>query len=230
MQELNLLAIETATNACSVALEGAGSSASRYELGKNIHSQLLLQMVAEVLSEVGINTSQLHAVAVGQGPGSFTGLRIGVGVAQGLAYAANCPMVGVSSLAALAWAVTPSIVGGPIIAGIDARMGEVYWAEYRFADSQLTLVTDISVSPPTEIASNAKQPILVGNAWAEYQTVINKDLLARADWRQQIVYPHADAILSLGRDHYLATGGVTAAEFQADYVRNQVAKKSVVAK
>ena len=122
--DINILAIETATSSCSVALSVGDLMFERSEIGNNIHSQKLLSMIEAVLSESQINVSDLNAVAVGQGPGFFTGLRIGIGVAQGIAYGVNCKMLGISSLAALA---QQALDKGYVIAGIDARMNEVYW-------------------------------------------------------------------------------------------------------
>jgi len=81
----NIIALETATSSCSVALQVSDTIIGRSEVGNNVHSKVLLNMVQEVLEEAGVVASELDAVAVGQGPGSFTGLRIGVGVGQGLA-------------------------------------------------------------------------------------------------------------------------------------------------
>ena len=117
-----ILALETATSCCSVALRIDGDIVQRSEVGNNIHSKVLLGMVESLLLEASITAQNIEAVAVGQGPGSFTGLRIGVGVGQGLAFGANCPMIGVSSLDALALQAQRS---GPVISAIDARMGEV---------------------------------------------------------------------------------------------------------
>ena len=97
-----ILAIETATSSCSAALRIDGEVVIRNEIGNNLHSQVLLGMVESLLVQAKLDAQALEAVAVGQGPGSFTGLRIGVGVGQGLAFGANCPMIGVSSLDALA--------------------------------------------------------------------------------------------------------------------------------
>ena len=112
-----ILAIETATSSCSVALNHQEGVLVRHEVGNNVHSKVLLEMVQDVLNEAGLKADDIDAVAVGQGPGSFTGLRIGVGVAQGIAYGIDAPMIGLSSLDALA---NQAPNDGRIIAGIDA--------------------------------------------------------------------------------------------------------------
>ena len=115
-----ILAIETATSRCSVALCYQAHTYTRDQVGNNVHSKVLLGMVSEVLAQAGISASGIDAVAVGQGPGSFTGLRIGVGVAQGIAYGADVPMVGISSLDALAvisirFTFTPADTGSSLL-------------------------------------------------------------------------------------------------------------------
>ena len=99
---MNYLALDASTEACSVALQVNGKIFSRYELCPQSHSLRLLPMIDDVLNEAGIKLAALDGLIFGQGPGSFTGVRIGVGVAQGLAFSANLPVVGVSSLQAMA--------------------------------------------------------------------------------------------------------------------------------
>jgi len=227
MTSAAILAIETATSACSVALsvgcEGERRVFREGEVGNNIHSQQLLSMVEKVLGDADVKIAELQAVAVGQGPGSFTGLRIGVGVAQGIAYGAGCPMVGVSSLDALAWQVPGDAA---VLAGIDARMGEVYWCEYLKQGTQLTAKTELSVSPPSLINSEFECVALVGNAWSEYAPQLRVELLERVEISEQIIYPHAASILELAYSKIAANQTTPAIDFMPLYVRNDVAKKS----
>lgn len=233
LQNKIILAIETATTACSVALKVGDELICRYEEGNNIHSQRLLEMIDSVFRETDAEAKDLALVAVGQGPGSFTGLRIGIGVAQGLAFAANCPMVGVSSLHALALrAVDQQSTNeelrpiANIVAGIDARMGEIYWAEFVVAHAEVQLSGSIVVSPPELVSSNSEAPLLVGNAWSEYAASVSSELLERGQQLEFIQLPRAREILLLAEQKFEREGGVSAAEFEADYVRNNVAKKS----
>lgn len=222
-----ILALETSTSACSVALtvelDGEAQIIARSEVGNNIHSQLLLSMVEQVLFEARVETAQLDAIAVGQGPGSFTGLRIGVGVAQGLAYGAACPMVGVSSLEALA---VQAPIDGAVLAGIDARMGEVYWCEYRKQSSQLMATSNILVTSPEDIGSTSEQVFLLGNAWVEYREKLSAKLLAKALILDDIIYPNASSVLQLAMQKVLVKKTRSAIDFAPIYVRNDVAKKS----
>lgn len=221
--ETTILAIETATSACSVALQHQDRVFSRSELGTNIHSQVLLDIVNSVLTEAGVSSAELNAVAVGQGPGSFTGLRIGIGVAQGIAYGAQCPMIGVSSLDVLA----NQVDNGRVLAAIDARMGEAYWCEYVKSDEALERQTNLQVSPPEDLLSSCDDPLmLVGNAWAEYQARLNPDLLTKAHRLQDQEFPDAKSLLELAQRAFARGELIDPLGFSPEYVRNDVAKKS----
>jgi tRNA threonylcarbamoyladenosine biosynthesis protein TsaB len=122
---MKLLAIETSTEACSVAVLIDGRIRERFEIASRRHTELVLPWADELLAEAGIGKAQLDAIAVGCGPGAFTGVRLAISLAQGMALALDIPVVPVSTLAVLALqAVAGNAVG--ILAAIDARMGEVY--------------------------------------------------------------------------------------------------------
>ena len=218
-----ILAIETASSSCSVALRVDGEIQERSEVGNNVHSGVLLDMVDELLKLANLSPQDLDAVAVGQGPGSFTGLRIGVGVGQGLAFGAQCPMIGVSSLDALAM---QSGQEGSVIAMLDARMGEVYWCEYRKENSNVERAIDSQVSPPSSVVSDADKLTVVGNAWEVYPGEFS--LLAQKGELTvlELTCPSAGALLSLAELKYGQKDWVDAAAFAPIYVRNDVAKKS----
>ena len=223
-----LLSIDTATNACSVALSKGGSVFERYAQGNNIHSQVLLEMVNAVLVEAELLPSQLAAIAVSQGPGSFTGLRIGIGVAQGIAYAADCPMIGVSSLAALAMQVPAD---GTVLATIDARMGEVYWCEYAKQGQHLLPIGKPQVSQPEVLTFSARpesgECYLVGNAWQAYVGRFTEQLIENSQHLSDVVFPRAIDMLALAEPLYARGEMLSAAQFAPIYVRDDVAKKSL---
>ncbi len=125
---MKLLAIETATDTCSAALWIDGELCERFEVAPQRQSELILPMMDALLAEAGLRPAQLDALAFGRGPGSFTGVRIATGVAQGVAFAAGLPVVGVSTLAALAQGHLGATGCRRVLAAYDARMGEVYWA------------------------------------------------------------------------------------------------------
>lgn len=224
----NIISIETATPSCSVALRINGDVVVRSEVGQNIHSQVLLSMVESLLDEAAIVPSQLDAVAVGQGPGSFTGLRIGVGVGQGLAFGAGCPMIGVSSLDALA---VQADGDGFVLSGTDARMGEVYWCAYRKKAGVIARLSDLHVGAPRSIEASAEnhgmqKVILVGNAWVEYSAEMSKEFMINADLQKCALYPSAGALLVLAEEKFRRDELISPIEFAPIYVRNNVAKKS----
>ncbi|UZD22207.1 tRNA (adenosine(37)-N6)-threonylcarbamoyltransferase complex dimerization subunit type 1 TsaB [Algoriphagus halophytocola] len=123
-----ILSIETSTPVCSVALHHEGVFLAEKSIHeKGAHSEKLMGMIGDLLKQTGIDATQIDAVAVSEGPGSYTGLRIGVSVAKGLAFGWNIPMIGVSTLKALAWAACVNHEDAPlIIAMLDARRQEVY--------------------------------------------------------------------------------------------------------
>ena len=217
-----ILAIDSSTNACSAALQLNGEIIQRYEVGNNIHSQRLLSMVSELLIEAQINVAQLNAIAVGQGPGSFTGLRIGVGVAQGLAYGAKCKMIGVSSLAALA---IQSEQNGVVMAGIDARMQEIYWGLYQKDGNTVQPIGLNQVSPPAAVPI-AEADVLIGNAWSVYQSELDAQALQGIGTVSEVNYPTAEALLRLAGPAYDNGELISPIEFAPQYIRNDVAKKS----
>lgn len=124
---MRLLAVETSSELCSAALAVDGQIQERQEEAPNRHGEVLVPMVSALLAEAGITATQLDALAFGQGPGSFTGIRIGVGVVQGLALGADRPVIPVPSLLAVA---AQSGSGAALVA-FDARMGEAYLGAYR---------------------------------------------------------------------------------------------------
>lgn len=149
MSNPQILAFDTTTEACSAALLTAHGVFSRYEVMPRGHAQRLLCMLDELLGQSTLQIGDLDAIAYCRGPGSFTGVRIAAGMAQGLAYGANRPVIPVSTLACLAQGVHREQRGEAVLAAIDARMDEVYWGVYRLAESGIMVAVDdeIVVSP-----------------------------------------------------------------------------------
>ena len=123
---MRLLAIETSTEACSVAVMVRGDVLERFELAPRRHAGLVLPWAEALLAEAGLRRSALDAIAVGRGPGAFTGVRLGISIAQGIALGLDLPLLPVSTLAVLAQGGLRGAEGRPVVAAIDARMGEVY--------------------------------------------------------------------------------------------------------
>jgi tRNA threonylcarbamoyladenosine biosynthesis protein TsaB len=218
---LKLLALDTSTEACTVALWQDGAVCERFELGRR-HAERILPMVEEVLAEAGLGLKQLDAIAFGRGPGSFTGLRIGAGVAQGLAYGAGLPVVPVSSLAALAQGVeTPKV-----LAAFDARMNQVYWGAYvRNAHGLVELVNKEAVIVPNEVPiPDGEGWVGAGNGWDQYGEVLRLRLGDRvASWRSG--YPHACDVVTLGAAALESGRAVPPEQAIPVYLRDEVAAK-----
>ncbi|WP_251977414.1 tRNA (adenosine(37)-N6)-threonylcarbamoyltransferase complex dimerization subunit type 1 TsaB [Salinicola avicenniae] len=146
-----LLALDASSTACSCALWQDGDLVHRFEIAPREHTRLLLPMIDALLAEGGVSLAQLDAIAYGQGPGSFTGLRIAAGVAQGLAYGADLPLMGISTLEALALAAHRQWHARHVIAALDARMNEIYVGAYRCQDGNVEVVLEERVIPPESL-------------------------------------------------------------------------------
>ena len=143
---MRLLAFETATEACSVAVYVDGAVHERFEIAPRRHAELALPWADLVLAEAGVSRSQLDAIAVGRGPGAFTGVRLAIAIAQGVALALDRPVLPVSTLAALALQAS----GEQRIAAIDARMGEVYLGRFQQDGDDLRALGDEVVVAPAD--------------------------------------------------------------------------------
>ena len=164
-----LLALDASSTACSCALIRDQLIVQRFEIAPREHTRLLLPMVDEVLAEAGVSLGQLDAIAYGQGPGSFTGLRIAAGVAQGLAYGADLPLMGISTLEALALAAHRKWHARHVIAALDARMDEIYVGAYHCLDGALTVALEERVMPPSQLrlpkTDHAIEWLGIGSGW-----------------------------------------------------------------
>lgn len=137
---MNLLAIDTATEALSVALHVNGNLFSRFEICPQQHSQKLLPLVDEVLQEAGVQIGELDGLVFGRGPGSFTGVRIATGMIQGLSLGSNLPVVGISTLQAMAMQAVAEHGAEKVLSATDARMSEVYFGQYTAHNGLVELV------------------------------------------------------------------------------------------
>ena len=131
MKNITLLALDTSTEACSVALLHKGEKTYLDELAQRTHTKRILPMIDELLVNSGINLKQVDVLAFGRGPGSFTGVRVGAGIAQGLALGADLPVIAVSNLTAMAQAAFELYQAENVAAAIDARMNEVYFSQVK---------------------------------------------------------------------------------------------------
>jgi tRNA threonylcarbamoyladenosine biosynthesis protein TsaB len=223
---VKLLAIDTVTEACSAALWLDGEVQERFEIAPRQHTILILPMVQALLAEAGMSLAQLDAIAVDRGPGSFTGVRIGTGVVQGLAYAVDLPVVPVSSLATLAQAVWQKLRHENVLALIDARMQEVYWARYEFQAKEMVLVGEERVSSVAQVTmADGPANYCVGSGSRQYQDQLQSQpgcqLLADSAYD----FPHAAVLAGLAVNAYERNEVVSADQLEPIYLRNQVAQR-----
>lgn len=221
---MKLLAFETATEACSVAVWIDGDVRERYELAPRRHAELALPWAERLLAEAGIARAQLDAIAVGRGPGAFTGVRLAISLAQGIALALDRPVVPVSTLAALA------IQGeGAVLAAIDARMGEVYLGAFlREGDGVAALCPERVVAPAAaaiapEVLARAGAWQGIGTGFAAAEGALRArfgDALARVD---ADALPHAADTARLAAAAFARGEAVAPERVEPAYLRDNVA-------
>lgn len=217
---MKLLAIDTSTDRCSVALSLDGVVTDRAVVTPRGHADLVLPMVDELLRESAAKLNQLDAIAYGRGPGSFTGIRITVSVVQGLAFGANLPTIGISDLAAVAFAAAEN--PGLVLAAMDARMGEVYWATYKCEPTSGTalLAGGEHVSPPSDVVAEMTTSVVAGTALKAYPELAER--FSAAKLRPDDL-PHARSLIRLAETEFRAGRYGPAQEAQPVYLRDRVA-------
>lgn len=217
-----ILAIETSSETASCALLSGDTVLSRASSGVRTHSQSILPMVQQLLAEAGLTLSQCDAIAFGAGPGSFTGVRTACGIAQGLAYGAGLPVLPLITLDAMALACRAQTGATDVLAVLDARMGEVYWAQYRGA----VCVAGPALCAPADVAPLAVQGALTacGNGFSAYPDAFAAQPYAQA--ALCAIMPHAEQLAQLAVAALAAGAAVPAAQAQPLYLRNKIAYTS----
>lgn len=214
-----IIAIETSSDLASAALLHGDQVIAHEASGVQTHSQNILPMVQKLLQQAGITLQQCNAIAFGAGPGSFTGVRTACGVAQGLAFGADLPVIPVVTLLAMAQAYREATGVSDVLTVMDARMDEVYWAQYRYDNGwqtviEPTLSAAVAVSPASKVAA-------CGNGLAAYAPVFSK--LSESGSMQPEIMPHAKQIAQLARIAFAEGKTVPARDAQPIYLRNKVA-------
>lgn len=199
---MKVLAVDTATRSCSVGIFDGDRTLARLHLASGqTHSVHLMERIQTVLATAGLGPADIELYAVTRGPGSFTGLRIGVSTVKGLAEANNVPIVGVSTLDALATQVGPTTV--PMRPLVDARKGEVYFAVYRVEDGHLRLESGPRAASPESAVGDVRSPCLfVGDGAALYRARIQDRLGDQARFgspEQDIISAETVGRLALAR-------------------------------
>ena len=240
MTNLTLLALDTSTEACSVALLYNGEKTYLNELAQRTHAKRILPMVDEILTDSGLKLNQLDALAFGRGPGSFTGVRVGAAIAQGLALGADLPVIPISNLTAMAQAAFELYQAENVAAAIDARMNEVYFSQL-VREKKCTdfgqffiwknLIPEQACSPEKAVVQLANSTALniatstalrVGTGWNAYAQFATKGLTG-----SDIELPDARYMLELARVEWLQQKTISALEIEPIYLRNEVTWKKL---
>lgn len=213
---MKLLAIDTSSSACSVAINNNGSITAIHRICPKQQTQLILSVIQEALNSANLALSELDGIAYGCGPGSFTGIRIASSVVQGIAFTHNLPVYPISSLAAMAQAAYQDLGITHMLVGVDARVGQLYWAPYIIDESGYAVCqSSEEICDPHLVPMPAKTAwIGIGDGWAVYQD----QLVARLGFCPVNIYTErlasASAILALVK-HKLRQGMAGKAAHQA---------------
>lgn len=220
-----ILAVDTASDSCSVALSLEGECLSRHDYAPRQHHALLIPMIQSLLAEAELGASDLTAIAISNGPGSFTGVRLGLGVVQGIAFAADLPLIPISSLRLLAQTAAREHSVDDVIVIVDARMKEVYWGHYRPSDHGLmSPMTREQLLKPQDVLLPASQAwVGVGSGFGAYGDLILTN--------KQVTYPDQQAnacdLIDLALPVLAAGQGVRASDVLPSYLRDADAWKKI---
>jgi tRNA threonylcarbamoyladenosine biosynthesis protein TsaB len=226
---MKLLALDTSSVACSVAVDIDGARIERHEEQPREHTRLLMPMIRSALEEAGVSISDLDAIVLGNGPGSFIGMRIAASVAQGLAHGAALKIAPVSSLAAVAVRVFAESDATEVVVAQDARMNEVYLGIYERGDGGLPvpLIAErlqIVDAIPELVPAAADGRIAAGFGWQRYPQLLdsNRDQLAA---EPRVLHPRAADLLPMGVELIRQGKTVLPQDVVPAYLRQKVAEK-----
>lgn len=220
---MNLLAFETSTEFLSLALMQGETVYTFDTLAGQSHSQIILPEIQTLLDNAGLKLQDLQGIAFGAGPGSFTGVRIAAGVAQGLGFGASLPVVGLCTLMALAEASGAS----KVVACLDARMGEVYHAAYVKHGAQWQAAVAPGLYKPEAVPVIEGNGWLgVGSGWQAYQAPLTQFYGEQLQAIRPELVPAAGAILQLARPVFESGEAKPASDAMPIYIRNRVALKT----
>ncbi len=226
---MKVLALDTSSPACSIALADGDAITERHEVRPREHTRILVPMIRGLLADAGIAPTSLDAIVLGNGPGSFIGMRIGAAVAQGLAYGADVGIIPVSSLAAVAAEVFATADAGTVLVAQDAHLGEVYMGHYR-RDSEGRIVPARpeylhAAGGSIDLPAAAAAPVVgAGQGWQRYPALAaaNRQRLGAL---VPVHHPRGRYVLELGLAGGPAAAALDPRSIEPAYLREQVAKK-----
>ena len=217
---MNLLAIDTCTEVCSVSLYTNNVKINRFVKDVEKSSGLILPLCDEVFAETGIEVSELDAIIYTKGPGAFTGVRMCVGVVQGISFAYDIPTMGFSTLEVIGFGATKKYNIDKVAVALDARMGEVYWGIYQ--DQKLS---NESLKKPNEVDVLNQEYIGVGTGWSAYQSELTQKTCV--DYYVSEFFPKAENLIDLYLNRIDKGSGLDDKLPLPTYLRNNVAQKSL---
>ncbi len=223
---MNILAFDTSTMACSVALACGSQQGilSEHKIQPRGHANLILGMIETLLNQANLSLSDIDVIAFGQGPGSFTGLRIAAGVCQGIAYSHDIPVIALSSLRILAQGVYRETKQHHIAVLQDARMSEIYWGCYFLDNDIMKLIGAESVSNPDVLQlDNSKNWYSVGEALVAYENELV--IRTKENGDKTCIHPNAIDMIPLAVYEFKNNNVINAADVNPIYLRNNVASK-----
>ena len=226
---MNLLALDTSSNACSVALQVGDQVFEQHVVQAKQHTRILIPMIRNLLSDAGIDLRSMDAVVLGNGPGSFIGMRIAASVAQGLAFGSKQKIVPVSSMAAVAAEVMDLYSATEVIVAQDSRMNEVYLGIYRVNGEGLPAADAAeilqSIEPITELDENSSsERVAAGQGWQRYPALLRLNQAAISKV-VDVHYPKARYLLSLGAKGWQRGDAIEPENLAPAYIRTKVAER-----
>ncbi|MCS5592220.1 MAG: tRNA (adenosine(37)-N6)-threonylcarbamoyltransferase complex dimerization subunit type 1 TsaB [Gammaproteobacteria bacterium] len=216
---MNILAIDTCTEVTSITLCVHGGKSTRVLRDVAKSSGHILALCDEVFSEAGIKLKDVDAIAYTKGPGAFTGVRMCIGVVQGLSLSADIPTIGFSTLELLGYRAAKHLNCKAVAVALDARMGEVYWGLY-----QQGVFSDEKICNPSEVDKLNSGFVGVGSGWSAYS-----DELKAASGVEQIdteLFPKSSSLVDLAYEAFVSGSEASLDLAQPTYLRNNVAQKS----
>lgn len=219
---MNILCIDTSSQWCSVALKSAGEIYQKYQHGPRQQAGWLLAFIDEVLSQASLGRQDIQAIGVCVGPGSFTGVRVAIAMAQGLAYGLNCPVVAVSSLAAMAQGVYRQYQHQQVIVAIDARINEIYLSGYEFSQGRISRVLiPEQLTKAKDVYFSADRPfVAVGTGWEVYANDFSKEICPDEYYFDFAL--QAQDILPIAEDKLAREEVVSPSKLVPTYLRDKV--------
>lgn len=223
---MKILAIDTATEACSAALLVDGSCQEIFEIIPRQHTERVLPMVDQLLRNADQTLSRLDAIAFNSGPGSFTGVRVGASVAQGLAFSHDLAVIPVSSLAALAQLAYREEHQNNVLSTIDARMNELYWGCYQLDNGVMKLVGEETVSSVLNVEVEGSWHCL-GSGFDTFEAELKHSDSVNITSFTKGCFPHAQDVAFLAEDMFVKGKIVSAENAVPSYIRNEVTWKKI---